>query len=187
MPQMTLAPVGLSRRKPPNYAYDTYAPKRPPKPKDQSPKPKSQLPIKNWARRRVANYSGWWLETEDIDTDAVCLKHSINGIVSDWLMRDLKKAQMHTHPPRTHAHTHTCRARWHTIKHVIIIMPKGVLFVASQDIVSHTAAAEAAGGARRSGIRGVVKWIVGRIEWDIPILLQWSIRYGDSLCAHNWA
>lgn len=42
-------------------------------------------------------------------------------------------------------------------------MPKGVLFVASQDIVSHTAAAvaagaaEAAGGAGRSGIRGVVK------------------------------
>lgn len=107
MPQMTLAPVGLSRRKPPNYAYDTYAPKRPPKPKDQSPKPKSQLPIKNWARRRVANYSGWWLETEDIDTDAVCLKHSINGIVSDWLMRDLKKAQcILIHPEHTHTHTH---------------------------------------------------------------------------------
>jgi len=41
MPQMTLAPVGLSRRKPPNYAYDTYASKAP----TAAPKPNCQLKI----------------------------------------------------------------------------------------------------------------------------------------------
>jgi len=80
------------------------------------------------------------VETEDIDTDAGCLKHSINGIVLDWLMRDLKKAQdsLKDHP-LTHTHFYTCQADKHTNKHVIIIMPKGDLVVASQDIVSHTA------------------------------------------------
>lgn len=52
--------------------------------------------------------------------------------------------------PHTRRETqlHTCQPRWHTNKHVIIIMPKGgeLLVASSQDIVSHA--------ARQAGIRG---------------------------------